>query len=147
MVKNIIKTIIIQLSIAIISIFLPAITFSGYPNYNVHSNIFYTGLLIFIIYFLCGMWLTNQKSKLYNFLSILAGYLILSILIYIVPKDISFFLFSFVIMIVNPTYFESVMNSSTVMLKKPYFYIFLFLCMLFIWMALQLKTKLKGKNL
>ncbi len=69
MLKNIIKIVIIQILIAVLSIVF-LINFSPSPeclNSNLHSATFYNGILNSVIYILYGMLLIDQKSKLNNF--------------------------------------------------------------------------------
>ena len=134
MLKNIIKIVIIQILIAVLSIVF-LINFSPSPeclNSNLHSATFYNGILNSVIYILYGMLLIDQKSKLNNFFSVFRGYILLSILTLIIPKDLSFLLFSFILMVINPSYFQFIFSSNTTTMPRPYFFIYLFICMLLI---------------
>ncbi len=103
MLKNIIKIVIIQILIAVLSIVF-LINFSPSPeclNSNLHSATFYNGILNSVIYILYGMLLIDQKSKLNNFFSVFRGYILLSILTLIIPKDLSFLMIFYIYLIVT----------------------------------------------
>ncbi|KYN75939.1 hypothetical protein A0J52_16310 [Clostridium sporogenes] len=103
MLKNIIKIAIIQILTYVLSIIF-YISFSPspiYPNYSLRSAIFHNGILISVMYVLCGMLLIDQKSKLNNFFSVFRGYILLSILTLIIPKDLSFLMIFYIYLIVT----------------------------------------------